>query len=138
MEQRDYLKDQIEQMALVIAKIISGFFGMKSKNQASLGIEMANQAFQRELNINVESLAALCENDFKTVLLQQGFKTEHLEAFAVYFKELGECHLKTDALKAKNYLLKAREMLDVAGEISKTWSLQREKSYLEIEELLKR
>ncbi len=59
MEQRDLLKDQIDQLGKVLAKILSDFLGLKAKGQASHGVEISNHRFQRELEINIERLAYL-------------------------------------------------------------------------------
>ena len=56
MEQRDLLKDQIEQLGKVLAKILPDFLGLKSEGQISQGIEITNHRLRSELDIEIEEL----------------------------------------------------------------------------------
>ncbi|MEM6524269.1 MAG: hypothetical protein AAF693_10770 [Bacteroidota bacterium] len=42
MEQRDLLRDQIEQVGKVLAKLLSDFPGLKSKGEAFQGMQITN------------------------------------------------------------------------------------------------
>ena len=44
MEQRDLIKDQIEQLGKVLAKIIADFLEFKSSGNVNQGIEISNES----------------------------------------------------------------------------------------------
>ena len=43
MEQRDYLKKQIDQLGKVLAKAFSDLLGLKNSGQINVGFELTNQ-----------------------------------------------------------------------------------------------
>jgi hypothetical protein len=134
MEQRDYLMIQIEQLGKVLAAILSGFLGLKSKGQVSLGIEVTNERLQGELDIDMEKLLALNNMEVKAYLEKRKLRAEHIEGLSGYMKEIGM--EETDKTKASIWLKKAIVLLDIADEISKTLSIDRVNKKKNMEKLL--
>lgn len=56
MEQRDYLKKQIDQLGQVLAKIFSDLLGLKNSGQINAGLEITSQALKNELDIDIQAL----------------------------------------------------------------------------------
>ncbi len=102
MEQRDLLKDQIERLGKVLAKILSDFLGFKSSGNATQGIEISNESLQSELDIDTEKIMAINKTELE---VYQGQKID-----------------KSDA---QLRLQKAIVLLNIADEISKTMSFDR-------------
>ena len=136
MEQRDLIKDQIEQLGKVLAKILSNFLGMADKNNVSNGIETTNQQLKNELNIDIEKILSLAKEELKNYLSTLQLNEEHLETLSEYFEEIGIREIKTNKAKSKLYLEKAIELLDIANEISSTFSLNRITKKNEIKNVL--
>lgn len=134
MEQRDYLMVQIEQLGKVLAAILSGFLGLKSKGEVSLGIEITNERLQGELDIDIEKIAALNNMEVKAYLEKRKLRAEHIEGLSDYLKEIGIG--ETDKTKASLWLKKAIVLLDIADEISKTLSIDRVNKKRNIEKRL--
>jgi hypothetical protein len=67
MEQRDLLKDQIEQLGKVLAKVLADIIGFKGQGQAVEGIQKTNEALQEEADINIESLLNLKRRILKCI-----------------------------------------------------------------------
>ena len=134
MEQRDYLMVQIEQLGKVLATILSGFLGLKSKGQVSLGIEVTNERLQGELDIDMEKLVALNNMEVKEYLEKRKLRAEHIEGLSGYMKEIGM--EENDKTKASICLKKAIVLLDIADEISKTLSIDRVNKKKNMEKLL--
>jgi hypothetical protein len=136
MEQRDLLKDQIEQLGKVLANILSDLLGLKSKGQTSQGIEATNQRLQGELDIDIEKITTLTKKELKDYLKNRHLRAEHLEILSECLKEIGKGKIEENKKGAKMKLEKAIELLDIADEISKTMSFDRINKKKEIENVL--
>ena len=137
MEQRDYLKDHIEQLGKVLGEIMAKFMGYKSDGQAALGMEIANKQLSRQLDIDVEKLTAMNKEEIRDYLVNKNLTPEYFEKLSDYLKETGESTIgenKTDAIKK---LDKAYELLEIADEISKSMSFTRASKKTELENILK-
>ena len=136
MEQRDLLKDQIEQLGKVLANILSDLLGLKSKGQTSQGIEITNQRLQSELDIEIEKITTLTKKELKDYLKNRHLKAEHLEILSECLKEIGKGEIEKNKQATKVKLEKAIELLDIADEISKTMSFDRINKKNEIKNVL--
>lgn len=136
MEQRDLLKDQIEQLGKILANILSNLLGLKSEGQASQGIEITNQRLQGELDIKIEKITTLTKKELKDYLKNRHLKAEHLEILSECIKEIGKGEIEKNIKDAKMKLEKSIELLDIADEISKTMSFERINNKKEIETVL--
>ena len=125
MEQRDLLKDQIEQLGKVLAEIISDFLKLKSNGNGVKGIEISNERLQSELDIDIEKLITLNLSELKTYLEVHKLTDVHLETLADYLLEIGKMEIGHNEAHAKLKLVKAFELLDLAEDISKTISFDR-------------
>lgn len=134
MEQRDLLKDQIEQLGKVLAKILSDFFGLKSKVNIAQTIEISNKHLKSELDIDIEKLVAYDKNKLREYLNTRKFTEIHLETLSDYLTEVGKN--KTTRADAELYLKKAVDLLEYADEISKTISFERINKKDNIEKML--
>ncbi len=125
MEQRDFLKDQIEQVGKILAEILSGFLGMKSKGLVSEGIEITDQRLQSELNIEIEKLISLSKKELQDYLINRQLTAGQLEILSECLKETGQVEIERNRKEAKMKMEKAIELLDIADEISSTMSFDR-------------
>lgn len=83
MEQKDYLTRQIEQMALVLRKLIGRLLNADDPTSLDCEQESPFQEIETELNIDFHALMALSNDTFLEKLLNEHhFTTAHLEAFA--------------------------------------------------------
>ncbi|WP_435263802.1 hypothetical protein [Tenacibaculum sp. nBUS_03] len=136
MEQRDLLKDQIEQLGKVLAKILSDFLGFKSSGNITQGIEISNESLQSELDIDIEKIMTLNKTELDEYIRNRQLTEIHLELLSEYLKEVGLAKSKIDNSDAHLCLQKAIELLDVADEISKTMSFDRINKKSEIKNVL--
>ena len=134
MQQRDILKDQIEQLGKVLAKVLSDFLGLKAQGNVAQAVEMSNEKLQAELDINIEKLIALKEGDLSKYLTSRVYTDEHLEFLSEYLVELGKT--KTTKLEVNSYLQKAIALLDLADEVSESVSFERMNKKSQTENLL--
>ena len=136
MEQRDLLKDQIEQLGKILANILSNLLGLKSEGQAFQGIEITNQRLQGELDIEIEKITTLTKKELKDYFINRLLNAEFLEILSECIKEIGKVEIEKNIKDAKMKLEKSIELLDIADEISKTMSFERINKKKEIETVL--
>ena len=136
MEKRDLLKDEVEQLAKVLAKILSDFFGLKVKNNIAQGIEISNERLQSELDIDIEKLLTFNKSELEVYIKNRKLTEGHLETLSEYLKEVGIAKTETNKSEAQSYLAKAVELLEIADEVSKTMSIDRINKSSEIKKLL--
>ncbi|WP_257657856.1 hypothetical protein [Parapedobacter lycopersici] len=83
MAQEDYLKKQIDQLGLVLARLFSDLLGRKDKGQLNDGIETINQALENGLGLDIQKLADIpSDNLIDTLKTQQGLTNESLDKLA--------------------------------------------------------
>lgn len=136
MEQRDLLKDQIEQLGKVLAKILSNFLRLKANNSVAQGIEISNEQLQSELDIDIEKLITLKKTELAEYVKNRRLTESHLETLCEYLKEVGLAKTEINKTEGQLCLEKAVELLDIADEISKTMSFDRINRKNEIKNVL--
>lgn len=136
MEQRDLLKDQIEQLGIVLAKILADFIGLKSNNNVALEIEILNERLQSDLGIDIEKLITLKKTELAEYVKNLNLTETHLDTLSEYLKEVGIAKNEINKNEGQLYLEKALELLDITDDTSKTFSFDRMNKKSEIKNLL--
>lgn len=136
MLKRDYIMDQIEQMGKAISALLSGFLGMKSEGKAAIGLGITNRQFKEDLDIDVNLILKLPENDLRNYFEERKLVQYHLDKIAFYFLEIGESMLVGNNADAKDYLTKAKQLLDLAADFTKTASIEQLNTMKRIDSLL--
>lgn len=136
MLSRDLIKDQIEQLAKMLAIVVSDFLGLKLIDKTAEGIEIANHKLQTELDIDVNQIAILVDKELEEYLAQRNLHADHLNTLSSYLKELGLAEIETNTRKAKMWFQKAIDLLEIADTTSKEYSFARVQLKEKIEQLL--
>lgn len=83
MEQRDYLKRQIDQLGKVLGKVIADLLGLRQGNASLKGVEIVSQAFKDEIDLDLELLLSVETDDLIDFLItEKGFNEENLDKLA--------------------------------------------------------
>ncbi|MEZ4800179.1 MAG: hypothetical protein R2809_10475 [Flavobacteriales bacterium] len=135
MEQRDYIQSQIDQLGKVLARIVSDFLGLKSKNNIKSEVNKTNERFQLELDIDIEKISGFNSEETMSYLLSLNLNAEHVEVLSLYFLETGK--LDEASVSRRIKLLKAIQLLDIADEMTSTISFDRLAKKNEINLILK-
>lgn len=136
MEQRDFLKNQIDQIGKILGKIISDFFDVQSTKNFSTSIQTMNIRLQTELNIDLKKIIFLSKIELKDYLHKSLVKPENFEMLSELLKEIGKSN--SFHKKQRNaYLYKAIELLEIVDETSNTLSFERLKKKNQIEMMIK-
>jgi len=111
MERRDYLEDQIKQLAQVLASMIGFIKGKKNANFESAA-EAVDRALQAELDLDIESLTGLSDEHFIAKLAATNkFNSDNFERLANVLFILAKTsgadanNLKVNKLYSKSLLL---------------------------------
>ncbi len=133
MERRDLLKDQIEQLGKVLGKILADFMGMADGGDVLEAENSCNQRVLDESGIDVEKMVSLSGQELLDYVNELELAPLHLEILSGYLKEIA----LADRKQAEARLKRAIELLDIADEISQTFSFERSAQKEELEHLLK-
>ena len=136
MEKRDYIMDQIEQLGKVIAALISGFMGMKSRGKVALGLDKTNHQMKEKLDIDVDLMMTLTEDQLYDYFEDRMLIQHHLDKLATYFMEVGVSKKEQYVSDAKRYLIKAKQLMNLAAGFTKTTSLKQLNTLKQIDRLL--
>jgi len=136
MERRDLIKDQIEQLGKVLGTIIAGFFGLKSQGKVEQGIEITNEKFKEEMDIDINKILRIEYSDLSIYLSNLKLSPEQFEKLIDYIIEIGEYTLNTDKKKGINILERVLEMYTILDTKSNTYSFTRIKKEKRIKDLL--
>ncbi len=125
MEQRDYLKDQVEEMGRVLGKVLADFLGLKNTGKVTEGIKLANQAFKSQLDIEPNLLLSLTKEELKQYCLARKLNATHLDHLSNYLQEVGEFNRNTDNEYGMKCLTTALLLLTLSDELSNSLSFER-------------
>ncbi len=126
MEQRDLLKDQIEQLGRVLGQLIANFLGLKSNGNIDFAIEKTNEQLKSELDIDIELLLGFNSKELEEYVKSKKLIDQYLDDLAGYFFEIGKSkNLSTEKGSRIQWLEKAQELLSLAEKNSTTLTFKR-------------
>jgi len=136
MQQRDIIKDQIEQLGKVLGKITALILGLKSDGDILGGLEQVAEEFDTELHIDLHKLIALEQLEFQKALAEK-FQTFEapLEQLGDVLFEIGN-HCGPEGELRQQYLEKALWTFEYINTISSTFSMERMGKIGELKKLL--
>ncbi len=136
MVKRDVIKDEIEQLGRAIGKIFSDFIGLKSQGKISQGIDISNQQFKEELDLDIEVLLASESEDFIRYFEDKKCTPEHLEMIFDYFIEMGDYKISINKNEADSIFNKALNLCEIIDNKTKIYSFSRITKMERIKKLL--
>lgn len=124
MQRRDLLKDQIEQLGKVLAKMLDSFFNFKSNGQVGLGIQQTEQTLKEELGIDLDKLTRLSNYELKQFLEDRNYTNDHLQQLSELLFEYAQNDFNEGYLaQAKERLQLIEQMLDLNMDNDNSFSL---------------
>lgn len=82
MEQRDFLKKQIDELGQVLGKLITELLQLKSQDKFNQGLEITDQTLKANLDHNLDELLAIPDNAFISDLKARKIKNEAMDKLA--------------------------------------------------------
>ena len=138
MEHRDLIKDQIEQLGKILGKIFSNFMGLKTEGNITAGMEIAEQNFKEELDLDIEIILGQENKNLSNYLTTKGLTPKHFDQLSDYLFECGNYFIGIDNNKARKTLDKALELMNLADEESKMYSFERKQKGENIRGLIRK
>ena len=138
MEQRDLIKDQIEQLGRVLGKIVAEFLGSNSPGLFEQAIQVSQEQMKSQLDIDIEALLAADVKDMEAYLLARKLAFEHFEQLSLYLMEIGKRKMEHDKEIAKQYFVRSLELINVADKVSSSASFKRIQMKSSIQGMLER
>ena len=131
MEQRDFLQRQAEQFGQVLGKILCHLLGLKEQGEVKVDIKIANQAFNDELNFDIDSIVSIPTKKLaKNLKEEKGLSNENLETLAEILMLIAEDMSRDEKNRLYEKSLAIYEYLEVSE--NNTYSYNRNQK---IEEL---
>lgn len=133
MQERDYLKKQIDQMGQVFAKMLSSLLGLKNNGQVNEGLEMTNQTLKKEVDFTLQELFDLPTDELIEYLtVQKNLTNENLDKLSEILLFHAE-NSQVEKEKLYKRCLTIYEYLDSVESIyslERQWKIQRIKNQL--------
>lgn len=128
MLKRDFLQKQLEQLGIVIAKLIEKMTQLQSGADVQGIQKISDEVLQSEFDLNLETILALQEEAFISMLSEnKKFSTGHLSLLAEVLFKLGESYERAgNPLFANNINKKTLLLLEYVTETDKTFSADRQ------------
>jgi hypothetical protein len=127
MEKRDLILDQIEKLGFFLQKLLGDLLNKNSLTSSIDKFENVRKELLDELNFDLEFLISQKNEDMKNYVSSFNFNEKNLESLSEIIFQLNH---------SKEFYEKAIALLDLADEISNTFSFERNKKKQEIEKLI--
>lgn len=82
MEQRDHLKKQIDDLAEVLGKLLTGLLQLKTEGKIQESLDLTNQTLKTALNQDMDELLAIPDETFISDLKAKKIKNEAFDKLA--------------------------------------------------------
>jgi hypothetical protein len=123
MEERDYLKKQIDQMGQVFAKMLSSLLGLKNNGQVNEGLEMSNQTLKKELDFTIQELIDLSTNELIEYLtVQKNLTNENLDKLS----EILLFHADNSQVEKEKLYKRCLTIYEYLDSVESIYSLERQ------------
>lgn len=136
MPLQDYLKRQIDQLGLVLAKLLSKLLDIKHNSNSALMSEAINDVLTAELSMSIEDISRIEKSVFLDLIQKEkAFNSTNIQLLTDVFFEFALALESGNTLK-KMLLEKCLFMEEFLEISEKTYSVERHKKMLMIKELL--
>ena len=125
MEQRNFLKAQMDQVGRALARIITEFFGLVPDDELEPAIAKTNESLMRELNLDLDQLIRLNPSERKEYLAERSLAPEHLTPLTNYMITLGEYYRPVDPPRANQLFQCVLQLYEWTDESTNLYSLER-------------
>ncbi len=136
MVQRDIIKDQIEHLGRVLAKVMGKFFGFKEAGKINEGIQISKEELISELDFDVEAVVKLSDEELRQYLMDRLYSAANIEIFGDYFFEIAQSKLDLRPDKALLYFEKCLDFYQIAGRCTDVYSMERATKVTRIKTML--
>ena len=127
MEKRDLIQAEIEKLGFFLQRLLANFLNGNSAGNSIEAVDLATNELKNELDFDLPLFVSLSNDEMKKYLSNFKFNEQHLEKLADLLAEMNS---------SKAYLTRAIEVLDWADELSNSFSFERNRKKIKIQQLL--
>ena len=135
MEHRDYVEKQIDQLGKTLSEILAIFIKLKSEGKAIKGAQITQDLLMSTVEIDLSKLVQVNKLKLRAYIDEQDWDSKHLEQLVDLFYEYSQLPI-TDIAKVTLYAQTGINLLDIADELSDTFSFKRETMRSMLKEML--
>ena len=127
MEKRDLIQAEIEKLGFFLQRLLANFLNGKSAGNSIEASDLVSNEFKNELDFDLPLFLSLSNDEMKKYLSNFKFNEQNLEKLADLLAEMNS---------SKAYLIRSFELLDLADELSNSFSFERNNKKIKIQQLL--
>ena len=127
MEKRDLIQAEIEKLGFFLQRLLANFLNGNSAGNSIEAFDLVTNELKNELDFDLPLFVSLSNDEMKKYLSNFKFNKQHLEKLADLLAEMNS---------SKAYLTRAIEVLDWADELSNSFSFERNRKKIKIQQLL--
>ena len=127
MEKRDLIQAEIEKLGFFLQRLLANFLNGNSAGNSIEAFDLVTNELKNELNFDLPLFVSLSNDEMKKYLSNFKFNEQYLEKLADLLAEMNS---------SKAYLTRAIEVLDWADELSNSFSFERNRKKIKIQQLL--
>ena len=127
MEKRDLIQAEIEKLGFFLQRLLANFLNGNSAGNSIEAVDLVTNELKNELDFDLPLFVSLSNDEMKKYLSNFKFNEQHLEKLADLLVEMNS---------SKAYLTRAIEVLDWADELSNSFSFERNRKKIKIQQLL--
>lgn len=127
MEKRDLIQAEIEKLGFFLQRLLANFFNGNSAGNSIEVSDLVSNEFKNELDFDLPLFLSLSNDEMKKYLSNFKFNEQNLEKLADLLAEMNS---------SKAYLIRSFELLDLADELSNSFSFERNSKKIKIQQLL--
>lgn len=127
MEKRDLIQAEIEKIGFFLQRLLAKFMNSNSSENSSEAINLISKELKNELDFDLSFFVSLSNDEMKKYLSNFKFNDNHIEQLADLLAEMST---------SNRHLTKALELLNLADELSNSFSFERNSKKIKIQKLL--
>ena len=127
MEKRDLIQAEIEKLGFFLQRLLANFLNGNSAGNSIEAFDLVTNELKNELDFDLPLFVSLSNDEMKKYLSNFKFNEQHLEKLVDLLAEMNS---------SKAYLTRAIEVLDWADELSNSFSFERNRKKIKIQQLL--
>ena len=127
MEKRDLIQAEIEKLGFFLQRLLANFLNGNSAGNSIEASDLVSNEFKNELDFDLPLFLSLSNDEMKKYLSNFKFNEQNLEKLADLLAEMNS---------SKAYLIRSFELLDLADELSNSFSFERNNKKIKIQQLL--
>ena len=127
MEKRDLIQAEIEKLGFFLQRLLANFLNGNSAGNSIEAVDLVTNELKNELDFDLPLFVSLSNDEMKKYLSNFKFNEQYLEKLADLLAEMNS---------SKAYLTRAIEVLDWADELSNSFSFERNRKKIKIQQLL--